>query len=75
MDLAYVVGMLKIAGKSSPEFRDPVVMFTVLYLAKQASKISKSIDALNEKIARVIERVDSHEVRLQAIEVHGKPSP
>jgi prefoldin subunit 5 len=50
-------------------------MFTVLYLAKQASKISKSIDALNEKIARVIERVDSHEVRLQAIEVHGKPSP
>jgi hypothetical protein len=44
-------------------------------MIRVASRLSVSIKELNEKIAKVIEKVDSHEKRIAVIESQGKPGP
>ncbi len=61
--------------KLGPDLQGPVITGTLLYLARKASKISRSLIALNGKIAVVIDRVDSHEKRISVIERQGKPAP
>jgi hypothetical protein len=73
LDYELLAFVLKHSDHLGPGIRDTVVTFTALYLAHQSKKISASINALNEKIAKVVGRVDSHEERIEALEAPAQP--
>jgi phage shock protein A len=50
------------------QMSNPIMALCAVYVASLIRDINNSIQALNTKIAVIIERVDSHEKRLNRLE-------